>query len=105
MRAVKIAVVVMGVLIVLATAALIAAVIRRNNAPPPPLAAALPIPVPGLAPSPPAALTLDEPAGTHVGSMLRLQQGMALLLQGGGPDRVVILDATGHPTARIALTR
>jgi hypothetical protein len=100
LRALKIAVVAMGVLIVLATAVLVATVIHRATAPRE--TAALPAAPAGN----PGTVLLDEPAGTHIGSVVPVRDGLALLLQGGGPDRVVLVDpATGRPSERISLVR
>ena len=97
LRALKIAVIVMGVLIVVATAVLIAAMIRRQTTP---AAVSLPAPAAG------GTVLLDEPAGTRIGSIVPVRDGLALLLQGGGPDRVVLIDpATGRPSERIGLAR
>jgi hypothetical protein len=106
LRGLKIAVVVMGVLILLGTAAIIATIIHRQMAPATPPArlsstAALPAPAPGD-----SSVVLDEPAGTRIGAVVPVRDGFALLLQGGGPDRVVLIDpATGRPSERIGLAR
>jgi len=97
LRGLKIAVIVMGVLIVLATALLVATIIRRQAG------------ASSAASSPPAGsgtVLLDEPAGTRIGSVVAVRDGVALLLQGGGPDRVVLVDpTTGRATERIGLAR
>ena len=98
LRALKIAVIVMGVLIIVATAVLVATMVRRGMAP---SAASLPPP-----PASNSTILLDEPAGTRIGSVVPVRDGLALLLQGGGPDRVVLIDpATGRPSERIGLAR
>ena len=38
-----------------------------------------------------AAQTLDEPAGTHIAGIAPIGNRMAIVLQGGGPDRVVLV--------------
>jgi hypothetical protein len=62
----------------------------------------------GIAPAPPAAaaaVSLDEPAGTRIGAVSALGDRLAVLLQGGGPDRLVFLDAGGRVVGRVALRR
>jgi hypothetical protein len=76
MRALKILVVVMGVLIVIGIAVLVAAMVQRVGG--------------GTAVT--ASATLAEPAGTHIASTSLAGDRLALQLQGGGPDRVVIVD-------------
>jgi hypothetical protein len=90
MRALKIAVIVMGVLIVGGTAALIVAVLRR-----PGLTVGLP-PIIGA--------VLEEPVGTHIAGIAAVQDRLAVQLQGGGVDRIVLIDPrTGAITGRIGL--
>ena len=94
MRALKIATIVMGVLIVVGTAALLIAVFRRVSAPP---GSALPASV---------AAVLDEPAGTHIAGIAAVRDLLAVQLAGGGADRVVLIDpATGAVAGRISLAR
>jgi hypothetical protein len=91
MRAVKIAAVVMGVLIVLGTAGLVVGIVMRR-----------PPPSPGLPPN--AAVVLDEPEGTHITGVATVQDRLAVALQGGGTDRLVLVDPrTGAVTGRITL--
>ncbi len=91
MRALLALTVVMGVLIVLGTATVAVTVMHRMN---------------GAAPRPLAASVLDEPTGTHIVSAAAYGDRLAIVLQGGGPDRVVLLDpATGHPLGRVSLAR
>jgi hypothetical protein len=53
-----------------------------------------------------AARTLDEPAGTRMMAVSGAGDRLALLLQGGGPDRVVLLDPhSGLVVGRVALGR
>jgi hypothetical protein len=55
-----------------------------------------------LAPLPP--LSLDEPVGTHIAGMVSLGDRLALRLEGGGVDRVVVVDlAHGRIVGRIGL--
>ena len=94
MRALKIATIVMGLLIVAGTMALIIVVARRSTAPP---VAALPAPV---------ASVLDEPAGTRIAGIAAVQDRLAVQLQGGGADRIVLIDPhTGGVSGRISLAR
>jgi hypothetical protein len=85
-----VAVVTMGVLIVGGTVTLGVLIVQRL----------------GGAPAAQAApLMLDEPAGTRIAGMAASGDRLALQLQGGGPDRVVLLDAhTGRLAARVSLT-
>jgi hypothetical protein len=90
MRVVKIATVVMGVLILLGTAGLVVAMLMRRP-PPPAIPASL-------------AVVLDEPAETHIAGVAAVQDRLAVLLQGGGADRVVLVDPrTGVVAGRISV--
>ncbi len=89
MRALQAAVVVMGVLIVVGVAVLGITIVRRLGAP-----------------AMSEAAILDEPAGTRMAGISGAGDRLALLLQGGGPDRVLLLDAhSGHVVGRVALGR
>jgi flagellar basal body-associated protein FliL len=89
MRGLLIAVVTMGVLIVVGTVALLVAIAQRLSSPAAPSA---------------ATVTLEEPAGAHIVGMTGIADRIAVRLQGGGPDRVVVIDLkTGKPVARIGL--
>ena len=94
-RLVTIAAVVMGVLIVGGTATLLVLLIGRAPA--------------GGASGPaigPAVATLDEPAGTRIAGAAGTAEALVLRLQGGGPDRVVVLDVrSGRIAARVGLAR
>lgn len=91
MRALKVAVVLMGVLIVAGVTTIAIVITQRALAPPPPLAG-------------PA--VLDEPAGTRIAGMAALPDRVVLQLQGGGPDRVVAVDVrTGRVSAVAGLAR
>ena len=47
-----------------------------------------------LAPhTPKVTVTQDEPAGTHIAGVAALGDHMAVVLQGGGPDRIVVVQA------------
>jgi hypothetical protein len=86
----KIAVVVMGVLIVAGVAVLAVALTQRVGT----LVAV------GAA----APVVLDEPAGTHIAGVSALPDRLALTLQGGGPDRVVVVDSrSGRVLGRVSL--
>ena len=90
MAALKAAVVVMGVLIIAGVTVIIAVLAQRVMA------------------APPAAVraTLDEPAGTRIAGASAASDRLALRLQGGGPDRVVVVDLrTGRVVARAGLAQ
>ena len=88
MRALMVLVVAMGVLIVAGVAGLIAVVASRAVSKHAPMAA-------------PAAL--DEPAGTRIAGIASLGDALALQLQGGGADRVVVVDPQGRVIRRVEL--
>lgn len=95
MRALKIAVIVMGALIVAGTAALVVAVVRRAGTP------AVAVAEPAV-----ATVVLQEPEGTRIMGIAAVQDRLALQLQGGGGDRVVLVDPrTGTVAGRISLVR
>ena len=51
-------------------------------------------------------MVLDEPAGTRIGGIAAVSNGLAVLLQGAGPDRIVLVDPrTGKEAGTIALAR
>lgn len=88
MRALKVAMAVMGVLIVGGTVTLVALLVQRTSGS-------------GAAA---AFITLDEPMGTQVAGVTLSQDRLAVQLRGGGPDRVVLVDArTGRVLSRIGL--
>ena len=88
MRMLKWAVVVMGVLIFAGVTLLTVVVARRSLSPQAVATSA----------------TLDEPAGTHIVGVSALPDRLALQLQGGGPDRVVMMDLrSGKEIARFGL--
>ncbi len=90
MRALVVAVVAMGVLIVIGGATLGVMVARRASVAPPAVHDAV----------------LDEPAGTRIAGVSALPDRLALQLAGGGPDRVVVVDLrTGQVVGRAALAR
>ena len=89
MKAMVAVVIAMGVLIVLGVATLAVTVVRRLSAP-----------------AVQAALVVDEPTGTRMLSLGAAGDRLAILLQGGGPDRVLLLDPrTGQVTGRVGLAR
>ena len=90
MRFLKVLTIVMGVLIVLATTVLIVVIARRLGTP--------------LAPVAATAMLFDEPAGTRIAGIASVGDRLAVQLQGGGPDRVVLIDGrTGAVVGRIGL--
>ena len=101
MRALKIATIAMGILIVVGTTALIIGVVRRVALPAPQVAT---LPAPQLATN--VAAVLDEPAGTRIAAIVAVRDRLAVQLAGGGVDRVVLIDpATGAVAGRISLAR
>ncbi len=99
MRALKVLVVVMGVMIVVGVIILGVTIFRRVNNPHPTAVAAASIDAPIKLPA-----TLDEPAGTSIVQATASGERIVLLLHGGGPDRVLVLDAhDGAVTARTSL--
>lgn len=90
LAALKVAVVVMGVLIIGGVAILVVTVARRLGGP----VAAVATP-----------LLLDEPAGTVIAAVAASGDRVVLQLRGGGPDRVVAVDGRGIVVARIGLAR
>jgi hypothetical protein len=88
MRGLQAAVIFMGVMIVAGVAVIGVTIVKRLNVP---------------APSA-VALVLDEPAGTRMVSAAAAGDRLAVLLQGGGADRVVLVDPrTGVVAGRVAL--
>jgi len=89
MKALKALTIVMGLLIVGGTAVLAVVLARRMG---------------GGAAAPSVAVLLDEPAGTRIAGIAGAGDRLAVQLQGGGPDRVVLLDPhTGAPTGHVGL--
>lgn len=86
----KVAVVVMGVMIVAGVATLAYLIVSRAY----------------VAPAAAGNMVLDEPAGTRIAGTALSGDRMALLLQGGGPDRVVLVDPrSGKVAGRVSLGR
>jgi hypothetical protein len=91
MRFLRVLVIVMGVLIVVATTTLVVLIARRIG---------------GAGTGVPAsvAVLLDEPGGTRIVGIAAAGDRLAMQLQGGGADRVVLLDPhTGVVVGRIGL--
>jgi len=89
-RLLKVAVVVMGVLIVAGVGTLVALLAQRMSPAAGPIASAV----------------LDEPAGTRIAGTSAAPDRLAVQLQGGGPDRVVVVDTrTGRVLGRVGLAR
>jgi hypothetical protein len=90
MRALKALTIMMGVLIVGGTAVLGVVLARRMG---------------GGAAAAPIAVLLDEPAGTRIAGIAGAGDRLAVQLQGGGPDRLVLIDPhSGAATGRVGLT-
>ncbi len=94
MRAVTIATIVMGVLIVLGTTVVVVTIIKRT------------VSGPSEMPEKPFTAVLDEPAGTAIVGIASVRDRLAVLLHGGGVDRVLLIDpASGKVVGRVALAR
>lgn len=90
MRALKVAVVFMGVLIVGGVIVLFTVLAQRMSSGGGAIASAV----------------LDEPAGTRIAGTSTAPDRLVVQLQGGGPDRVVVLDTkTGRVLGRVGLAR
>ena len=93
MRAVKIATIAMGVLILLGTTIILVTIVKRTMSGP-------------AAPEKPFAALLDEPAGTAIAGIASAGDRLALHLHGGGEDRVVLINpASGVVVGRIGISR
>ena len=94
MRAVKIATIVMGVMILLGTTVILVTIVRRT--------VGGPVSVPEKA----FAAVLDEPAGTAIAGVTSAHERLAVQLHGGGPDRVLLIDpGSGAILGRLSLAR
>ena len=90
MRALKVLVVVMGVMIVAGVAALGVLMTRRLTTGPASL----------------GNVTLDEPPGTRIAAAVPSGDVIVVHLQGGGPDRVAVVEMrTGRVVGRIGMAR
>ena len=87
MRALQALVIVMGVLIVAGMATIAITLVHRSGTPSGPL----------------PDLVLSEPPGTQIAAVSAFGARLAVLLRGGGADRVVIVDARGGIVGRIRL--
>jgi hypothetical protein len=89
LKVLKFVTILLGVLIVLGTTVVGVTIVRRMSEPAAPAR---------------IAATLDEPAGTRIVAIAATQDRLALHLEGGGADRVVLIDPrTGARTGSIAL--
>lgn len=94
MRAVKIATIAMGLLILLGTSVILVTIVKRTMSGPA-----------GL-PEKAFSAVLDEPAGTGIASIASVRDRLAVQLHGGGVDRVLLIDvASGAVVGRISLAR
>ena len=94
MRAVTIASIVMGVLIILGTTVILVTIVKRT------------VSGPSGPPEKPFAALLDEPAGTAIAGIASVRERLAVQLHGGGADRVVLIDTTtGTVVGRVTLAR
>jgi hypothetical protein len=94
MRAIKIATIAMGVLIVLGFTVILVTIVRRT------------MPGPAGSPEKPFSAVLDEPAGTEIAGVASVRDRLAVQLHGGGIDRVVLIDpGTGTIVGRVSLAR
>jgi hypothetical protein len=94
MRALKIATIVMGVLIVLGTSVVLVTIVKRTMS------------GPAGMPEKPFVRELDEPAGTGIVGIAAVRDRLAVQLHGGGVDRLVLIDpASGAVVGRITLAR
>jgi hypothetical protein len=91
MQALKALTITMGVLIFLGTAVLAVVLARRMGS---------------GSTVPPLSVLLDEPAGTRIAAIAGAGDRLAVQLQGGGPDRLVLIDPhTGAAVGRVGLAR
>ncbi len=89
MRGLVVLVALMGVLIVAGVAGVAVTITHRL----------------GAAPAQ-AETLLEEPVGTRMGGVAAVADHLAVLLSGGGPDRVVLIDPrTGRVVGRVGLVR
>ncbi len=89
MAALKAAVIGMAVLIVAGVTVIVVTLIHRMMTPPETAT---------------ISTTLEEPAGTRIAGASAASDRLAVTLQGGGPDRVLVMDLrTGRVVAKAAL--
>jgi hypothetical protein len=90
MRFLKVITIAMAVLIVVGTTVLLVVIARRLGG--------------GAVATAPIAAMLDEPAGTRIAGIAAAGDRLAVQLQGGGADRVLLLDPrTGAVVGRVGL--
>ena len=90
MRALMVATIVMAALIVLGTTVLVVVVARRLGG--------------GVETRGPVELHLGEPEATRIAGIAAAGDRLAVQLQGGGPDRIVLVDPrSGAVVGRIGL--
>lgn len=93
-RAVKIATIAMGVLILLGTTVILVTIVKRTMT------------GPAGVPEKAFAAVLDEPEGTSIAGIASVRDRLAVRLHGGGADRVLLIDpASGVVVGRIGLAR
>jgi hypothetical protein len=93
MGVVKVLAVLMGVLIIIGSTVVVVTIVKRTTTTAETTDAG-------------AAVVLDEPAGTRIGGIAAVSSRLAVLLQGAGPDRIVLIDpSTGKEAGTIALAR
>ncbi len=98
MRALKFVTIAMGVMILAGTGVLVAVIVHRVVTP---ASVGEPVASAGA-----LALALDEPPGTRIAGITAVGDRLAMQLQGGGGDRVVLIDPhSGVVAGRIALAR
>jgi hypothetical protein len=91
MGVVKVLAVLMAVLIIIGSTVVVVTIIKRSTVEPGPTN---------------VAVILDEPTGTRIGGIAALSDRLAVLLQGAGPDRIVLVNPrTGAEAGSIALAR
>lgn len=105
LKGLKVAVIAMGIIIVVGTGALIVAIVNKVTSPAHHAVARLTVAPSVPEPAVPANVLLDEPAGTRITGVASWHGGLAVSLAGGGPDRVVLLDAALRVVARVTLAR
>jgi len=94
MGVVKVLAVLMGVLIIIGSTVVVVTIIKRTTT------------TAAESSDAGAAVVLDEPAGTRIGGIAAVSNRLAVLLQGAGPDRIVLVDpSTGKEAGTIALAR
>ncbi len=102
MRALKILTVVMAVMIVAGVVVLGIVISKRMNGP---VAAVAPVVAPSVMSAAVLPADLGEPQGTRLAQISAAGDRLVVLLQGGGPDRVVVLGlSNGQVLARMAVS-